>query len=332
MTGTLTRLSRAGRPAQVLPLQRPSLKAHLDKIELGACFVFVSGWVVPTANERVSEPLSITVDGTTFSPIPIEYRADFADAGVAEGQVGFIVGLPISVGKGLPRMVIADATGAFAALDNPDVRVERFVPRGAIDNVEAEGVSGWVFDPALILSGEKPTLTIDGGSPYSLNLGFDRSDVPYSLIGHPRQFGFRFDASDAMRAASQSVAGLTSRRKFTFELFGRRDRICTHAEVIELSPGVPEKRAETPAAVAFAPLVRPDRPRMLVVSWDMGHNPAGRAFLLADIAKRDFDVKLIGPLFEQYGKKLWQPLEGQSGFEIETFQGGPLAAYLKNAV
>lgn len=332
MTGTLTRLSRAERPAQVLPLQRPSLKAHLDRLEIGDGFIVLSGWVMTSENKRVAEPLSIIVDGKAFSPIPIEYRADFETAGVAEGQAGFTIGLPVRVAKTLPRMMIAAASGAAAELNNPHVRVERFVPRGAIDSVEAEGVAGWVFDPALMLSGDKATLTIDGGEPRPLNLGFDRSDVPYSFLGLPKAYGFRLDASEAVKIAAHSGAGLTNKRKFTFELFGRRDRICTHAEVIELvgavQPAVMVHPAPSAVSVAPVPAARPSRPRMLVVSWDMGHNPAGRAFLLADIARREFDVKLIGPLFKQYGTRLWQPLEGQSGLEIETFPGAPLSEYL----
>ncbi len=188
------------------------------------------------------------------------------------------------------------------------------------------------------------TLSIDGGLPQPLSLSFDRSDVPYTVHGHPRQFGFRFDASAVLRAAVQDGAGLTGSRKFTFELVSAGNKVCTHAEVLQLGPApkpvrdVPKAAPAldpSPAPVVALPQLAPHagaRPRMLVVSWDMGHNPAGRAYLLADIARRDFDVKLIGPLFKQYGTKLWEPLEGQSAVEIETFPGGNLAEYLKAMV
>jgi glycosyltransferase involved in cell wall biosynthesis len=332
MTGTLTRLSRASRHAPVLPLQAPALKTHLDTFEVGDGFVFLSGWVVTDKDSRIVEPLSIAVDGETFSPIPVEFRADFESAGIAEGQAGFMVGLPVRIGKTLPRMVIFDATGASAELNNSNFRVKRFAPRGAVDNVEAEGVTGWIFDPALMISGDKATLTVDGGPPHDLSLSFDRSDVPYTFIGHPRQFGFHFDASEAIKAAAQSGAGLTSKRKFTFELFGLDDKVCSHGEVITLGASAAPAVAAPDVPAAIAPVVRPHRPRMLVVSWDMGHNPAGRAYLLADIARRDFDVKLIGPLFKQYGSKLWEPLEGQTAVEIETFPGGALSSYLATIV
>ncbi len=105
--------------------------------------------------------------------------------------------------------------------------------------------------------------------------------------------------------------------------------------VVDLAPVAAPVQSAKPVAALTAPPLAPEpgkRPRMLVVSWDMGHNPAGRAYLLADIARRDFDVKLIGPLFKQYGSKLWEPLEGQSAVEIETFPGGNLTDYLKAMV
>ena len=41
----------------------------------GDGFVVLSGWVVSSGNTRVVEPLSIIVDGKTFSPIALESRA-----------------------------------------------------------------------------------------------------------------------------------------------------------------------------------------------------------------------------------------------------------------
>jgi glycosyltransferase involved in cell wall biosynthesis len=326
MTGTLTRLARASRRATALgPAPIPALKAHLDTLEFGDGFVFLSGWALAHDGKNIVEPLSISIDGRTFSPIPLEYRSDFEALGVSDGRAGFMVGLPVRIGKAVPRMVISDAIGASAELTNSNFRVLRFSPRGAIDNVEAEGVSGWVFDPALMMRDVKPSLTIDRAAPEALSLSFDRSDVPYTFFGKPRSYGFHFDAGAMIKAAAQSGAGLTNKRKFTFELFGATDKVCTHAEVLTLN----ESRAPKPKDPALvAPVAPSRRPRMLVVCWDMGHNPAGRAYLLADIARRHFDVKLVGPLFKQYGTKLWQPLAGQTAVEIETFPGGTLAEYL----
>jgi glycosyltransferase involved in cell wall biosynthesis len=69
---------------------------------------------------------------------------------------------------------------------------------------------------------------------------------------------------------------------------------------------------------------------MLVVSWDMGHNPVGRAFLLADMAALEFDPTLTGPLFKQYGTQLWPPLRDEKSIKITTFEGGDFPTYLRN--
>ncbi len=339
MAGTLTRLSRAGRgaptPSPVAAVSAPALKAHLDSIEIGDGFVFLCGWVLPLNDATIAEPLSIVVDGQRFSPIPLERRQDLQSAGVSEGRAGFMVSLPVRLGNSVPRITIADGQGAAAVLDMSQAKIGRFSPRGAIDDVEAEGVTGWVFDPALMMRDGEPLLSIDGGAESSLSLGLDRSDVPYTCFGFPRTYGFRFDAGEAIRAATRSDAGLTNKRKLTFELSSFGNRICSHSEVLnvrdESVSGSDSTSSKSGSAAPEMPSVA-RRPRMIVVSWDMGHNPAGRAYLLADIARRDFDVKLMGPLFSQYGTKLWQPLEGQSSVEIETFAGGPLGAYLSTIV
>ncbi|WP_082465997.1 glycosyltransferase family 4 protein [Sphingomonas sp. Leaf38] len=49
--------------------------------------------------------------------------------------------------------------------------------------------------------------------------------------------------------------------------------------------------------------------RVAVVSWDMAHNPVGRAFLIADMAARNCVVELVGPMFPMYGTTIWPPIE-----------------------
>jgi glycosyltransferase involved in cell wall biosynthesis len=63
----------------------------------------------------------------------------------------------------------------------------------------------------------------------------------------------------------------------------------------------------------------PDRKNVAVVSWDMGHNPAGRAYLLADMLASRYNVELIGPLFPRYGGKLWGPI-ANSSMAMRTFK------------
>lgn len=76
----------------------------------------------------------------------------------------------------------------------------------------------------------------------------------------------------------------------------------------------------TPAAKAPRPANK--RGRVAVVSWDLGHNPVGRAMVLYDLLERDWDVELVGPLWSRFGGKLWGPIADSPrkvrGFACET--------------
>ena len=63
---------------------------------------------------------------------------------------------------------------------------------------------------------------------------------------------------------------------------------------------------------------RQGKPKCTVVAWNLSHNPVGRAFLFADFLKPEYDTKLVGPIFSQYGERLWKPLRGYP-LDIESF-------------
>jgi glycosyltransferase involved in cell wall biosynthesis len=48
---------------------------------------------------------------------------------------------------------------------------------------------------------------------------------------------------------------------------------------------------------------------ILIISWDVGHNPLGRAYMLAEVVDRIAqNVILAGFQFERYGNDLWEPM------------------------
>lgn len=49
--------------------------------------------------------------------------------------------------------------------------------------------------------------------------------------------------------------------------------------------------------------------KVAVVAWDVGHNPVGRAYLIAEALSRRFEVELIGPQFPRFGDKVWEPVQ-----------------------
>lgn len=70
--------------------------------------------------------------------------------------------------------------------------------------------------------------------------------------------------------------------------------------------------------------------KVAVISWDMGHNPVGRAFVIADMLAVHHEVELIGPLFERYGGAIWSPLLGSS-LAIKTFKAAETSAFFDQA-
>lgn len=58
-----------------------------------------------------------------------------------------------------------------------------------------------------------------------------------------------------------------------------------------------------------APIVHErHRLKVAVISWDVAHNPLGRAYLVAEALSRRFEVVLLGPLFERFGKRVLSPV------------------------
>jgi glycosyltransferase involved in cell wall biosynthesis len=96
-------------------------------------------------------------------------------------------------------------------------------------------------------------------------------------------------------------------------------------------PGSTEPR---PAPVASdlitrtAPAAPPsDRRKVAVIAWDVGHNPLGRANVLAEVLARHFEVELWGAQFDRYGSRIWAPLRG-TPVPVNVFPGRPFPDHL----
>ncbi len=94
-----------------------------------------------------------------------------------------------------------------------------------------------------------------------------------------------------------------------------RERIALETEATAMRRqlvqlGASAERA--PLTEAAAQPARTRRGRAAVVSWDLAHNPAGRAYALYDLLSVDWEPQLIGPLWSRFGGALWPPLEGMA--------------------
>ena len=77
-------------------------------------------------------------------------------------------------------------------------------------------------------------------------------------------------------------------------------------------------------------MIRGPRTKVTVVAWDLGHNPLGRAYLLADVLRRDYDVELIGANFPRFGGEIWAPLRHSSRVTIKSFPGANFPEHFKH--
>ncbi|MDD9984599.1 MAG: glycosyltransferase [Gammaproteobacteria bacterium] len=69
--------------------------------------------------------------------------------------------------------------------------------------------------------------------------------------------------------------------------------------------------------------------KVSVVAWDLAHNPLGRAYLLADALRNEYDVELIGATFPRFGDELWEPLRTGSRVTIKRFPGRNFPEHFK---
>lgn len=51
-----------------------------------------------------------------------------------------------------------------------------------------------------------------------------------------------------------------------------------------------------------------DRKRVAVCGWELAHNPAGRVFTLAALYEPFAKVEIIGSIFSQWGREIWEPI------------------------
>jgi glycosyltransferase involved in cell wall biosynthesis len=50
------------------------------------------------------------------------------------------------------------------------------------------------------------------------------------------------------------------------------------------------------------------RPKVVVATWAVNHNPIGRAHVLAELLSHNFDVEIVGFEFPAYGSGVWPPV------------------------
>lgn len=178
---------------------------------------------------------------------------------------------------------------------------------GAVVRVEADRVIGW----ATLPDAEREVLVIiDGrliGSARATGLPEEMAKGDEKLA--TQGFALKVDAN--MLDGTERTISLRSARGRRIAKSTSRQVFAPPAAAAPPPPPPPVERPVQEITVAPVPRRRASdapRRRVAVVSWDMAHNPVGRAFLLADMAARDADVELVGPMFPMYGNTIWPPI------------------------
>ena len=65
-----------------------------------------------------------------------------------------------------------------------------------------------------------------------------------------------------------------------------------------------------------------------MVTWDLAHNGASCAFMLADLLSREYEVELVGPTF--LGTEIWEPIR-EARIPTRTFPGRGLPQFIEDA-
>ena len=131
-------------------------------------------------------------------------------------------------------------------------------------------------------------------------------------------------ARDALRTIERQTTRIAST--------GREGRRDTGAERVSRLIAECRKSNERMAAGAGASGAVTGEPRtkVSVIAWDLAHNPLGRAYLLADALRHEYDVELIGATFPRFGNELWEPLRTGSRVTIKRFPGGNFPGHFKS--
>ena len=131
-------------------------------------------------------------------------------------------------------------------------------------------------------------------------------------------------AREAMRVIERRIARVAAPRPDA-----RRDTNAERASRLVAECRRNHERRTT-ATRAWANASNTPRTKVTVVAWDLAHNPLGRAYLLADALRNEYDVELVGATFPRFGTELWEPLRTGSRVTMKRFPGSNFPEHFKS--
>ena len=260
----------------------------------------IVGWAFrPSEPSRREVVRYTTPTGATFEAVADLYRPDLLQAGIGDGAHGFSIRLTeeglIQPGSGRIAVEIAGGESTLTFDPAPEGPAHS-IPKpagsvlGFIDGVDGERIWGWMVSP----SGDAlPVITVDGKPLPRFDFPVPRSDVNAAL-GLSGDFGFTFQAGAFRAGARIDLHALVGHR--LIHLASHQ----TAAPRLETSFLNQLHRARAIAAQPGA---------VAIACWDGAHNPIGRAKVLHDVVARRRPALLVSYLFQEFGGRIWPPLE-----------------------
>ena len=135
-------------------------------------------------------------------------------------------------------------------------------------------------------------------------LGHAALSLPHQLIGRPRPR----TVADYLRTLRNDERVTRSERQSVDSQ--RAVRVTADPAPVEAQPDLRSRKQIT----------------VLVLAWDVGHNPLGRAYLVAEALARSYTVVLAGFQFPRYGDAVWKPLR-DAAFRTVSIPGESFPAF-----
>jgi len=210
-----------------------NLRGSIDAVRVGRDFINIEGWVCRADKKQAETPLVFSWREQKFSGFGLNLRPDLAKAGIANGVAGFNILIPQD-GAQMPErfaLEVTDLSGASRELTAAATSVATFTPSGAIDGLNSQIISGWIFNPAL------PGPARAGHDTCHAHLFFEDEYVG-GVVPHLERIDLAFDLGDGRKMFGFEVSGevvLDAVQRMATRLRGRDGRLSLVASGLCLS-------------------------------------------------------------------------------------------------
>lgn len=168
------------------------LAGYIYSVEIGHGFAVIEGWLVSTRDGSTPDDIFLVLDDAT--PVLIRKKRihrELQQVGISRGAAAFRMDVDLPAAAPADKVDVALLVPSLGQRVNfSDVDVRLFVPRGGLE-VDAQGISGWLYDPATWRGGPPAQLQIGSIASISVEPNTIREDVCEMLKLPTHPLGFR---------------------------------------------------------------------------------------------------------------------------------------------